>query len=82
MKVHLANECLQCPEEISRYLYERVANRQTNYTRNSVLMSSLPVTSLLQLLLTMLLIVELQSKIFSKHIHIYGMYAVQVMQST
>ena len=35
MEAHLANECLQCPEEISRYLHERVANRQTNYTRNS-----------------------------------------------
>lgn len=35
MKAHLANECLQCPEEISRYLHDRVADRQTNYTRNS-----------------------------------------------
>ncbi|CAB4494195.1 unnamed protein product [Rhizophagus irregularis] len=26
MEVHLANECIQCPEEISRYWHENVAN--------------------------------------------------------
>jgi hypothetical protein len=35
MEVHLANECAQCPEEISRYWREIIANRQTNYTRNN-----------------------------------------------
>ncbi|GES95126.1 ribonuclease H-like domain-containing protein [Rhizophagus clarus] len=32
MEAHLATECIQCPEEISRYC---IANRQTNYTRNN-----------------------------------------------
>ena len=39
MKSHLANECLLCPEEISRYWREKVANWQINYTRNSKLLS-------------------------------------------
>ena len=37
MESHLANECLSCPEEISRYWREKVASRQINYTRNSKL---------------------------------------------
>jgi len=39
MESHLANEYLLCPEEISRYWHEKVANRQINYTRNSKLLS-------------------------------------------
>jgi hypothetical protein len=35
MEVHLANECIQYPEEISRYWREIIANRQTIYTRNN-----------------------------------------------
>ncbi|CAG8754365.1 17720_t:CDS:2 [Rhizophagus irregularis] len=35
MEVHLANECIQCPEEISRYWREIIASRQTTYTRNN-----------------------------------------------
>src|ERR1044072_8076356 len=42
MEAHLANKCLLCPEEISRYWCERVATRETNYTRNSKLLPSLP----------------------------------------
>ncbi|GBB89019.1 hypothetical protein RclHR1_15660001 [Rhizophagus clarus] len=40
-KAHLATECIQCPEEISRYWRENIANRQTNYTRNN---KSLPLS--------------------------------------
>ncbi|CAB4392255.1 unnamed protein product [Rhizophagus irregularis] len=35
MEVHLANECIQYPEEISRYWHEIIANRQITYTRNN-----------------------------------------------
>lgn len=43
MEVHLANECIQCPEEISRYWRENIANRQTIYSRNNQkLLSSQP----------------------------------------
>ena len=42
MKSHLANECLLCPEEISRYWREKVANWQINYTRNSKLLPQPP----------------------------------------
>jgi hypothetical protein len=45
MEAHLANECLPCPEEISRYWRERVANRQTNYNRNSNSLLSQPPNS-------------------------------------
>jgi len=45
MESHLANECLSCPEEISRYWCEKVANRQTNYTRNSKSLPFLPNNS-------------------------------------
>ncbi|GES99151.1 ribonuclease H-like domain-containing protein [Rhizophagus clarus] len=41
MEAHLATECIQCPEEISRYWRENIANRQTNYTRNN---KSLPLS--------------------------------------
>jgi len=42
MESHLANEYLLCPEEISRYWHEKVANRQINYTRNSKLLPQPP----------------------------------------
>jgi len=42
MESHLANECSSCPEEISLYWREKVANRQTNYNRNLKLLFSLP----------------------------------------
>ncbi|CAB5198560.1 unnamed protein product [Rhizophagus irregularis] len=43
MEVHLANECIQYPEEISRYWRENIANRQTTYSRNNQkLLSSQP----------------------------------------
>ncbi|CAG8755942.1 ribonuclease H-like domain-containing protein [Rhizophagus irregularis DAOM 181602=DAOM 197198] len=43
MEVHLANECIQCPEEISIYWRENIANRQTTYSRNNQkLLSSQP----------------------------------------
>jgi hypothetical protein len=35
MEMHLANECIQCPEEISRYWHEIIANWQTIYTCNN-----------------------------------------------
>jgi hypothetical protein len=35
LKAHLANECLPCPENISKYWSERLAESKTNYTRKS-----------------------------------------------
>lgn len=45
MEAHLANEYLQCSEEIKRYWRERVANWQTNYTCNSKPLPILPLLS-------------------------------------
>lgn len=33
LKAHLANECLPCPEEISKYWREKLIESQVNYTR-------------------------------------------------
>ena len=35
LKAHLANECLPCPENISKYWREKLAENKTNYTRRS-----------------------------------------------
>ena len=34
MKVHLANECAQCPEDISQYWHNKLANQIINYIRD------------------------------------------------
>lgn len=52
LKAHLANECLPCPEEISRYWREKLIESKVNYTRrlsvqndDDVLMQPLPTQS-------------------------------------
>ncbi|RIB25754.1 hypothetical protein C2G38_2165173 [Gigaspora rosea] len=44
-KAHLANECPNCPENISRYWYEKVAERNSNYTRKKALPNQTAITS-------------------------------------
>ncbi|CAG8847311.1 5800_t:CDS:1, partial [Gigaspora margarita] len=39
LEAHLANECSNCPKNISRYWQEKVAERSSNYTRKK---TSLP----------------------------------------
>jgi len=34
MKAHLANECAPCPEDISQYWHNKLADQIINYTRN------------------------------------------------
>src|SRR5687767_430651 len=34
LKAHLANNCAPCPENISKYWQDKLANNNNNYTRN------------------------------------------------
>ncbi|RIB03548.1 hypothetical protein C2G38_2049181 [Gigaspora rosea] len=42
LEAHLANECASCPDDISRYWREKVAERDINYTRRPKKSSALP----------------------------------------
>ncbi|RIB24684.1 hypothetical protein C2G38_2167920 [Gigaspora rosea] len=50
LEAHLSNECISCPEDISRYWREKVAERDPNYPRkskkNCTLPNSLPQTTM------------------------------------
>ncbi|CAG8853697.1 34198_t:CDS:2, partial [Gigaspora margarita] len=49
LEAHLANECSKCPDEISRYWKEKLANKTSNYARqskNPVLPTSISQTAI------------------------------------